>query len=220
MQAMRSSRWSKLEQIKTQWNTYSQGWLFSPFWVLGLFGSLTSQNSKPASLGRAEWRVYGVQCLDGITEKPPLARGRKMSHLQCIPSSSLRVFVILKNCNELRLLENCGDKIFGMLVFDQFFLWAYGPLRALTGSTGPTGSGPYGPPTGPLRAYGLYGPAGPLRESEPSSDPEERSSNRERDQRAESAARDATSFAMKCQRSWKNIIIILLMEKILHQLIW
>ena len=32
-------------------------------------------------------------------------------------------------------------------------------------------------------------------------DPEERSSNRERDQRAESAARDATSFAMKCQRS-------------------
>lgn len=84
-----------------------------------------------------------------------------MSHLQCIPSSSLRVFVILKNCNELRLLENCGDKIFGMLVFDQFFLWAYGPLRALRALRAPGLTGPlralYGPSTG---STGPTGPTG------------------------------------------------------------
>ena len=44
-----------------------------------LTGIIFCQSSS--GLGRAEWRVYSVQFADGITEKPPMARGHKMSQV-------------------------------------------------------------------------------------------------------------------------------------------
>ena len=48
--------------------------------LTGLFFPLFGFWSS-SGLGRAEWRVYGVQFADGITEKLPMARGHKMSQV-------------------------------------------------------------------------------------------------------------------------------------------
>ena len=81
--AMRSTKLIQIELNQQGWNTYLQGcfFLLFGFWSCSGLSLLKACWNLPlvASLGRSEWRVYGVQFADGITQKLPRARGHKMS---------------------------------------------------------------------------------------------------------------------------------------------